>query len=107
MCRPVFRRRNSPVPRRRGGDLPPEEIGAGNAGAWYAPLQGHASHSDLCSSHHAGNAGSFGERVGVMGIFKVVPFHFAISGEKIVKASEEPRYNSYIKDARSLAQTFP
>lgn len=51
--------------------------------------------------------GSFGERVGVMDIFKVVPFHFAISGEKIVKASEEPRYSSCIKDARSLAQTLP
>ena len=28
------------------------------------PLQGHASHSDLCCSHQAGKAGSFGERVG-------------------------------------------
>ena len=42
-----------------------------------------------------------------MDIFKVVPFHFATNGEKIVKASEEPRYNSCIKDARSLAQTIP
>ena len=29
VCRPVFRRRNGPVPRRRGGNLPPGGSGAG------------------------------------------------------------------------------
>ena len=38
--------------------------GWGTGGHIGPPLQGHASHSDLCCSHHAGNAGSFGERVG-------------------------------------------
>ena len=34
-------------------------------------LHFHASHSDLCSSHHAGNAGSLGERVGVRWLISV------------------------------------
>ena len=54
---------------------PGGETGAGNAGAWYAPLQGHSSHSPLWTSHHAGKAGSFGERVGVMiSVFNLVEF---------------------------------
>ena len=38
--------------------------GWGTGGHIGPPLQGHASHSDLCCSHQAGKAGSFGERVG-------------------------------------------
>ena len=32
----------------------------------------YASHSDLWVSHHAGKAGSFGERVGVMSLLIIV-----------------------------------
>ena len=104
VCRPVFRRRNGPVPRRRGGNLPPGETGAGNAGAWYAPLQGHASHSDLCSSHHAGNAGSFGERVGVMGGLRIEVLSLALNGKTVLIAAVTPRYRNCSIVVLSLVQ---
>ena len=59
--------------------------GGGPAGGWRTgghigpPLQGHASHSDLCCSHQAGNAGSFGERVGVTALQSGVSWYLAIN----------------------------
>lgn len=59
------------------------------------PLQGHASHSDLCCSHHAGNAGSFGERVGVIVLLTVVvSFCVLLKGATNPKTLLLPKYNN-------------
>ena len=59
------------------------------------PLQGHASHSALCCSHQAGNAGSFGERVGVIVLLTVVvSFCVLLKGATNPKTLLLPKYNN-------------
>ena len=61
----------------------------------FGSVRFYASHSALCFSHHAGKAGSFGERVGrILGLIKEVSSS-ALKGE-ITNVSElTPKYRSF------------
>ena len=49
------------------------------------------SHSPLWVSHHAGNAGSFGERVGLIGAYSAVPLASALKSVNSFTAFEIPK----------------
>ena len=64
-----------------GGRLPPLHLSEGGPPAGAGLERPQSSHSPLWASHHAGNAGSFGERVGLIGWAKrVVSFFLALNG---------------------------
>ena len=54
-----------------------------------------SSHSPLCSSHHAGNAGSFGERVGFISLLiTAVSFCLLLNGERRPRTLLPPKYSN-------------
>ena len=75
-----------------GGRLPllhPSEGEPRREPVWGRP---QPSHSPLCCSHHAGNAGSFGERVGVTsGAIRVMSPFSLLNGKRIAVSLFEPK----------------
>lgn len=67
-----------------------------------------SSHSPLWASHHAGNAGSFGERVGVICLLiLVVSFRSLLNGMLMGNSDVAPKYNNFRICACSRVQLFP
>ena len=80
-----------PVRRKRAEKVPTGVISRGDCNS----ILFYASHSDLCSSHQAGKAGSFGERVGVMSLLiLVVSLSFLLNRRPKPKALLQPKYSN-------------
>ena len=87
--------------------MPPLHLSEGGPPAG-AGLGDHASHSPLWASHHAGNAGSFGERVGVICLLiLVVSFRSLLNGMLMGHSDVAPKYNNFRICACSRVQLFP
>ena len=78
-----------------GGRLPPLHPSEGEPRrepVWGRP---QPSHSPLCCSHHAGNAGSFGERVDFISLLiTAVSFCLLLNGERRPRTLLPPKYSN-------------